>query len=161
MQPVKTTDQAIQKPSRMEQGKPSVVSYENIARKAGIVVTMNLIGAEPVTAANYDVFFTAPRPVEIMEVWETHRVASNSGTVNLEILASGVALDSGNTVLKTALSTAGTANTPQSASGFALTSNRILLAGERLALKDAGTLTNSAGLSITVYLKYANKGDYY
>jgi hypothetical protein len=122
---------------------------------------MNLIGAEPATAANYDVIFTAPRPVEIMQVWETHRVASTSGTVNLEILDSGEALDAGDTVLVTALSTSGTANTPQSAQGTMLTSNRVLKAGQRLALKDAGTLTNSAGLSITVYLKYANRGDFY
>jgi hypothetical protein len=140
------------------------VKYEEIQRKGGIVVTADLFGTDPATAANYDVFFTAPRPVEIMEVWETHRVAGTDAgavTLNLEILDSGEALDAGDTVLNAAFSLKTTANTPQSASGSDLSANRILTAGQRLALRDTGTLTAVAGLSVTVYLKYANRGDFY
>jgi hypothetical protein len=140
------------------------VKYEDIIRKGGIVVTANLPGTMPATAANYEVFFTAPRPVEILEVIETHRVAGTDGsavTLNLEILKSGQALDAGSTVLKTAFNLKSTINTPVSMSGYDLTTSRILSQGQRLALKDAGTLTAVAGLSVTVYLKYANKGDFY
>lgn len=140
------------------------VKWEEVERKAGIVVTANLFGTDPATAANYDVFFTAPRPMEIMEVWETHRVAGTDAgavTLNLEILDSGEALDAGDTVLDTAFSLKTTANTPQSAYGSDLSSNRVLTSGQRLALRDSGTLTAVAGLSVTVYLKYANRGDFY
>lgn len=140
------------------------VAYEDVVRKGGIVVTVNLFGTDPATAANYDVFFTAPRPVEIMEVWETHRVAGTDGgavELNLEILDSGEALGSGDEVLKTDFNLKSTINTPVSKSGFDLTSTRVLTAGQRLALKDTGTLTAVAGLSVTVYMKYANRGDFY
>jgi hypothetical protein len=140
------------------------VKYEDIIRKGGFPVTISLFGTNPATAANYDVFFTAPRPLEIMGVSETHRVpGSDAGTVtlNLEILGSGVALDSGNTVLKTAFNLKSTANTPVTYTGYGLTTTRKMLEGERLALKDAGTLTAVAGLSVTVYFKFANKGDFY
>lgn len=137
------------------------VQYANVLRKGGFAVTMQLIGAEPVTAANYDVFFIAPRPVEILWISESHRVASTSGTLNLEILDSGEALDAGDLVLATAFSTSGTANTPIIKSGTDFTKNRILKEGQRLAAVDAGTLTNSAGLILTVYFKFANKGDFF
>lgn len=144
-----------------EQPTLSIVDYDQVNRKGGVYITINLVGSEPQTAVNYDVFFTAARPMEILEIWETHSVASTSGTLNLEILGSGVALDSGNEVIKSDLSTATTANTPQFVRGFQLNSTRILSTGDRLALKDGGTLGSVQNLSVTIYMKYANRGDFF
>lgn len=142
-------------------GLQDQVQYEDILRKGGVFISHLMVGAEPATAANYDVFFTAPRPVEIMWIAETHRVASTSGTLNFEILDSGEALDAGDLVLATAFSTASTANTPVIKQGTDFTRKRVLKEGQRLAAVDGGTLTNSAGLCFTVYFRFANRGDFF
>jgi len=141
-----------------------LVSYQDILRKGGFAITANLPGDLPATATNYEVFFTAQRPVEIMEVSETHRVkGTNAGavTLNLEILDSAEALDSGDAVLTTAFDLKSANDTPVSKSDYELSSFRVLKPGQRLALKDSGTLTDLAGLSVTVYLKFANRGDFF
>lgn len=115
---------------------------------------VQLKNAEPATAANYEVFAIMPFNGYIEEVWETHRVASTSGTVNIEILSSTQALDGGKTALSSALSTAGAADTPQRGTLSTTLSDRQFNRGDRLALKDAGTLTNSAGLLVTVIAQY-------
>lgn len=145
----------------MTEGLKNQVQYEDILQKGGVFITHLMVGAEPATTANYDVIYTALRPVEILAVAETHRVASTSGTLNLEILDSGEALDAGDLVLVTAFSTASTANTPVIKRGKDFTNKRILKEGQRLALVDAGTLTNSAGLCVTVYFAFANKGNFF
>lgn len=144
--------------------QPLAVRYEDILRKGGFPVSAFLFGTAPATAANYDVFFVAPRPCEILWVSETHRVAGSdpgSVTLNLEILDSGEALGAGDSVLSTAFDLKSTANVPVTRSGTSLTSNRVLTEGDRLALVDSGTLTAVAGLCVTVYFKFANRGDFY
>lgn len=139
-------------------------SYEDVKRKGGFSQSITLFGTSSATTANYGVFFTAPRPVEIMMVTETHSTAgtdAGSVTLNLEILDSGEALDAGDTVLVTPFNLKSTANTPVMYSGTSLTSTRVLKQGQRLALKDSGTLTSLAGVSVTVYFKFANKGDFF
>lgn len=137
------------------------VQYEDVLGKAGIQESWTLIGTSPATSTNYEVFFIAPRPVEILSISSSQRVASTSGTLNFEILDPGEALDSGDLVLVTAFSTASTANTPVTKQGSDLTVNRVLKTGQRLAAVDGGTLTNCAGLTWTVYFKFANKGHFY
>lgn len=135
------------------------MNYDELQRKDGFHESIYVAAAA--TAANYDVFFTAIYPCEILAVQETHRTAcSSTGTLNLEILTTGQALDAGNTVLATAYSLNSTADTPILKSGLSLTANRQLKTGDRLALKDANTLTSTAGLQVTVYLKRLGKGDY-
>lgn len=141
-------------PENLEQITP-----EMIGRKDGF--HLNHLMVDAATAGNYDVIFTAVYPCEVMAVIETHRVAcSSTGTLNLEILTSGQALDAGVTVLSTAYSLDSTANTPILKQGLDLTANRQLKPKDRLALKDALTLTATAGLVVTVYLKRLGKGDY-
>jgi hypothetical protein len=160
----KTKDSSVwQKVSPKEQSS-FPTSWEQIMRKGGVFITANLFGTTPATAANYEVFFTAERAMDIMEVTETHRVAgTDAGAVslNLEILDPGEALDAGDTVLSTAFNLKSTINTPVTYSGTNLTSTRTLKPGQRLALKDSGTLTAVAGLSVTVYLRFAGKGDFF
>src|SRR3989304_6488220 len=115
----------------------------------------SLTGTEPATAGNYEVFFTADYPCEVVSVSEVHRVLGTDGsavTLNIEKLTSGQALDAGTAILTTALSLKTTINVPQ----FGIlvsTGARVLARGDRLALVDAGTLTAVAGLTVTVYIK--------
>lgn len=141
-----------------------VNDYRQLINKDGNEITVNLGGTLSATAANYGVFFIANRPIEIVKVKEVHSTAGSDGsavTLQLEKLTGTTALDSGSTILNTAFDLKGTANTVVSYSGYkGLNSNRILREGDRLALKDAGTLTNVAGVCVSIYFKYANNGHY-
>jgi len=137
------------------------IQWNELALKDGFQITHLIV--DGATAANYDVIFTAPFPCEVSKVIETHRVASSSGTLNIEKLTSGQALDTANaTILTTAFSTATTANTPQIKQGTDLVQSSIrqLKEGDRLSLKDGGTLTSSAGVQITIYLFPLSRGSY-
>lgn len=137
------------------------IKQTNIDQKDGFWLVQNIV--DGATATNYDVIFTAIYPCEVLAVAESHRVAcSSTGTLNIEKLTTGQALDGGVTILTTAYALNSTANTPIIKSGkdLVFTSARQLDVGERLALKDASTLTSTAGVSVTVYLKRLGKGDY-
>ena len=98
-----------------------------------------------------------------MKIKEVHSTAgSDVGAVTLQIekLTGTTALDSGSTLLSTAFNLKGTANTVVSYEGTRLTSSRQLVEGDRLALKDAGTLTDLAGVCVTIYYKYLGQGHY-
>ncbi|NLG03893.1 MAG: hypothetical protein GX567_08725 [Clostridia bacterium] len=138
--------------------------FIQLENKDGNEIMVSLPGALSATATNYGVFFIAQRPIEIVKIKESHTTAgSNAGVVTLQIekLTGTEALDAGSGVLKTAFNLKGTANTVISYSGYAgLTDARILKEGDRLALKDSGTLTDLAGVCVTIYYKYANNGHY-
>jgi len=118
-------------------------------------ITVSLQGTNAATSSNYDVFYTADNACEIVSVSETHRVAgtdAGSVTLNLEKLNPGEALDSGDIILSTSLSLKTTINTPQF--GNLLNGqSRILSRGDRIALKDSGTLTSLAGVVVTVHMR--------
>ena len=125
-------------------------------------ITIQLPGALPATAANYEVFFIALRPYEVMEVAEAHRVLGTHAdpvTVNIERLSGTEALDAGDTICVAGFNLKSTINTVVMKKTVEL-QNRILNIGDRLALKDAGTLTDVAGLTITLLLKPLGRGDY-
>ena len=119
------------------------------------------------TAANYGVFFTASFPCEVMAASESHKTAGSDGgavTVNLEKLTTGQALDAGITLLSTAFNLKGTASTPvhvpSSSYLFVVSTARELARGDRLALKDVGTMTAVAQVNVTCFLKPLGKGHY-
>lgn len=118
-------------------------------------VVVSLQGSAASTSSNYDVFYTADNACEIVSVSETHRVAgtdAGSVTINIEKLNSGESLDSGDVALTTSLSLKTTINTPQF--GNLLNGqSRILSKGDRIALKDSGTLTSVSGVVVTVHLR--------
>jgi len=131
--------------------------------KVGLLVCEALEGTAAATAANYGVFFTAVFPVEVAAVVATFKTAGSDGsavTLNIEVLTPGQALDAGTTVLRDSFNLKGTINTPVTKSGSDLTQNRVLNPGDRLALKDAGTLTAVEALSVTVYLTPSFRGSY-
>ncbi len=140
-----------------------MTQYQKIENKDGNEITVSLPGTLSATATNYGVFFIASRPIEIMKIKEAHTTAgSDAGAVTLQIekLTGTTALDSGSTLLTTAFNLKGTANTVVSYEGTRLTSSRQLVEGDRLALKDAGTLTDLAGVCVTIYYKYLGQGHY-
>lgn len=147
--------------SLQEQG---IIEIEQVKSKDGFFVTHYI--SDGATATNYDVFFTAIWPCEVLAVAETHRVAGTDGsdvTLNIEKLESGEALDAGDTILQTGFNLKSTANTPVIKTGKDLTFTpgaRTLVQGDRLALLDTGTLTSVAGVQVTVYFKRLGKGDY-
>lgn len=140
-----------------------MTQYQDIENKDGNEITVSLPGTLSATATNYGVFFIANRPIEITKIKEVHSTAgSDAGAVTLQIekLTGTTALDSGSTLLATAFNLKGTANTVVSYEGTRLTSSRQLVEGDRLALKDAGTLTDLAGVCVTIYYKYLGQGHY-
>lgn len=139
-----------------------MIKFEEIQNKDFVVITAVLAGTTPATAANYGVFFIANRPYEVMEISEAHTTAGNdAGTVTLDIerLQGTEALDAGDSICVSAFNLKSTADTVVTKKTTDL-HNRTLLTGNRLALKDAGTLTNVAGLCVSILLKPHAKGDY-
>lgn len=108
------------------------------------------------TAANYGVFFIALAPCYVEDFWETHKTAGSdaSAALNLEKLTSGVALDSGTTLLSTDMELDATANVPRQGTLKTDISTRQLAAGDRLALKDVGTLSAVAHVCAVVSVRY-------
>jgi hypothetical protein len=129
---------------------------EEIENKDGFYATVNLYDALPATAGNYGIFFTAIKACEVLFAKEVHGTASSSGTITIEKLTGTTAKGSG-TAISNDLTTASTADTVQD---FVLNSSRQLKVGDRLAVKSGGTLTSSADLQVTLYLKPLGKGDY-
>lgn len=109
------------------------------------------------TAANYGVFFIAPFACTVVSVREAHTAAgTDAGAVTLDIekLTGTQALDAGVAVLgATKINLKGAANTVQAPALTATAADKTLAAGDRLALKDTGTLTAVAGVTVTVELK--------
>ena len=136
------------------------IPYQNLTSKY-IFVPWTLPGTAPATAGNYGTFFTAQQPCVVVGFTEVHEVAgSDAGAVTLQLekLTGTTAPNSGTNLLQTALSLKATANTVQTgaivkSSVPTLQNNTAYLKiGDRLALKDSGTLTAVAGLNVVVKL---------
>lgn len=137
------------------------ISVRDITNKDGFWITQNIV--DGATAANYDVIFTALFPCELIAVAESHRVLGTNGgavTLDIEKLTSGQALDAGAALLDSTFSLKSTINTPVIKRSDAMSSSRTLNIGDRIALKDAGTLTAVAGVSVTLYFIRRGKGHY-
>lgn len=118
-------------------------------------ITVSLPDTTAATAANYGTFFTADRAYRVLSAAEVHLVKGTDGgavTLNIEKLTGTTAPDSGVTLLSTAFDLKGTINTVQFGS-MVVTDATYLKRGDRLCLKDAGTLTAVAFVNVTVYLQ--------
>lgn len=87
----------------------------------------------------------------------TFSTASTSGTIVVEKCTGTTAAGSG-TALTTASATSGAANTVVAAALAGTQANRRFTAGDRMTFKVAGTVTNIANLSVTVYFKKVQTG---
>lgn len=120
-----------------------------------IQVNHTIVGTAAATAANYGVFFIAPFPCYVSSFREVHQTLGTDGgavTLQLEKLTSGQAPDSGTALLSTALSLKTTINVVQSGVIVPLNTSYNLATGDRLCLKDAGTLTAVANVTVSVEL---------
>lgn len=112
-------------------------------------------GAAAQTAANYGTFFVADRAYYVVSVSQNHRVAGTDAgavTVSVEKCTSGTAPNSGTDILATPFSLKAAINTPQFGTFSTNNEARILRKGDRLILKDAGTLTDVEDVCVTVLL---------
>ena len=117
-------------------------------------VSVTLEGTAPATAANFDTFFTAEYDLEVIAASESHRVAgTNAGAVTLDVekLTSAQASGAGASVLSTTFNLKSTAETPVRVTATTTKANRILKRGDRLSLKDSGTLTDLGHMTVTIY----------
>lgn len=129
----------------------SPVQFADIARKK-IWVHHTIVGTAAATAGNYAVFFIAPFDCTLTEFKEVHQTAGGdvgAVTLTLEKLTGTQALDAGAAMLQSTINLKATANTVQTGTLTDTLSNRALKRGDRLALDDAGTLTDVA--NVTVY----------
>lgn len=116
-----------------------------------------LPGTSAATAGNYGVFWIAPRSGTVSEVWETHQVLGTDAgavTLDLEILTSGKALDAGYSPLFAPFNLKASINVPRQATLKEDVSKRQFERGDRLALKDVGTLTAVAHVCVMVAVTF-------
>lgn len=137
--------------------------YQDLNNKDGFYIVISLPGTLSATTGNYNHFFIARHPLEIMWVSYVHSAVATVGTptLNVQRLTSGVAAGSGDNILVIGFDTTAPANVPQTKQGKDLTKNTILIEGDRLALVPTGTLTNLSNVVVTVYCYNANRGSYY
>lgn len=144
-----------------EEIKNTSIDWQDILNKDGHLVFKDVPGTSAATASNYGVFFTALYPCEVLPnpavSWQT---AGVSPTLQIEKLTSTQALDSGVTLFQTAVDMSTTANTVAYPSLTTTFTSRRLVKGDRLALKDAGTLTNLVGVQVTLYISRLGRGQY-
>ena len=132
------------------------IRFENLKDRS-VFVSHTIIGADSATASNYGVFFIAPERCYVKSVMEVHQVAGTDGGsvgLNIEKLTDGVALGSGVEVLESDMSLKETANTTQSGIINFIRGNSSLQAGNRLAMKDTGTLTSVSNVTVLVEIIY-------
>lgn len=145
----------------MEDLAQSISSADSIRGYKGQLFTVSAVleGTSAATAANYGVIYTAPYACELIEAWETHKTAGTNGsavTLSIEKLTSGTALDSGVAMIDSTFNLKGTADTPQRQKTTTILTNRVLSPSERVALKDAGTLTDVAHVEVTLLFRTMN-----
>lgn len=136
------------------------VNFANLTQKI-LPVHWTVIGAAAATAANYTTFWTAPFKCVVIGMTEIHQAAASAaGAVGLQLekLTGTTAPDSGIELLVDDFDLEATANTLQTAqivttytSGIR---NATLAKGDRLCLKDIGTLTSLSNVSVMVLIQY-------
>lgn len=124
-----------------------------------IILPVTIADTAAATAANYGVVITIPYGLELIEAWETHKVAGSDAsavTLTLEKLTSGQALDAGVAMLSSTFNLKATANTPQRQKASSTITSRMLSPGDRIALKDSGTLTAVSHVTVTMVFRTLN-----
>lgn len=141
--------------------------YEDIDNKDGFYITTQIIGSSFTDSTNskqielsekFDVFFIATKTYEVLSISEVHSSAG-TGNLNIERLSSNESVGNGDEMLITDFALNSSLNTVITKTKKDL-QNIIISPGDRLALKDKGTLTNTQNICITLYLKPLGKGDY-
>lgn len=104
------------------------------------------------TSGNYTTFWIAPFGGTVVNIWEVHNSAgSDNGSLNIEKLDDGTSEGSGTNLLSSDFDLTATANNVRM--GSLIRSNKAISKGQRLALKDSGTLTGIGTITVVVELK--------
>lgn len=130
---------------------PKVELY--LKRYTPFVIIGKIDGDAAATALNYGVIYIANRPCEVIAVFERHRTKGSDGsavTLQIEKCPSGIAPDSGVTLLATALDLRANNNTTQEGTLTVTKGNLQLAFGDSLILKDAGILTSLSDVCVTI-----------
>jgi len=141
--------------TKVEIQSPPVIKWNDLDNPY-FIITAVVPGTSAQTATNYGVFFTAPFSCQVIEAWETHDVSgSDAGNVTLTVekLTTGQSTNSGVEVLSGTFDLKASDNTPQRQKAKTIEEDITLNPGDRLALKDSGTLTQLSHVSVTVLLK--------
>lgn len=136
----------------------SRVDFRSISSRV-FPVHHTIAGTAAATAGNYGVFYIFPVPCVAVSMREVHQTAgSDAGAVTLTIekLTGTQALDAGAVVLSSTLSLKATANTVQSGTLTTTLANRTFAVGDRIAMKDSGTLTAVANVTVVMEFIYLN-----
>lgn len=132
------------------------VNYLDLYQKK-LWVHHTVVGSDAATAANYGVFLIVPAACLVTKVQEVHQALGSDGgavTLNVEKLTSGVAPDSGSVLLPTAFDLKASVNVVRTGTLTTTAATRTLARGDRLALKDAGTLTAVSNVTVLVELQF-------
>lgn len=133
------------------------VRWQNLSGRR-VYVRHTIVDADAAVQANYGVFFVAPWRCRVTRVLEQHRVkGSSTPTLQIERLTTGVAPDSGTAMLASAIDIGSTSanNTPVQATLSATPEDLQLNELDRLCLKDSGTTTAIADLTVVIELELA------
>jgi hypothetical protein len=125
------------------------IDWRDLSKKK-IYVEHTVQGAEVLTSDNYGTFWISPFDCAVLEVRQIHQSAFSSGTLNIEKLTGTTAPDSGVEVLAADLDLTGTANTVNTPALTTTLANKQLNRGDRLALKDGGTLVGGSHINVTI-----------
>ena len=144
-----------------------LIEFEDIQNKDSYVQCITIQGTSAATSTNYGYVLTSKSiAYEIIAVGEKHETAgTNAGAVTLDVVKvpDGTAISSGATILATTFNLKSTANTWVLKQGTNLSTARfirIIQAGESIALKTTGTLTDVAGVHVCIFFKPVNNGSY-
>jgi hypothetical protein len=132
------------------------IDYRELEFKPTFQIVKSLDGASAATAANYGVIWNVDKPCVLVEIRYSHQTAgSDAGAVTLDVekLTGTQALDAGVAMGSATHNLKSTANTVVVITQSTTSPNYILSPGDRVALKDAGTLTAVAGVCVTLVLK--------
>ena len=129
------------------------IDFRDLSKRK-LYIHHTIIGADAATAGNYGVFWIAPFECTVTEVREVHQTASTSGTLQIEKLTRTQALDAGVNVLSATISLSATADTVVTGTLTATEADRLLARGNRLAMKDAGTLTSGANVTVVIEITF-------
>lgn len=130
----------------------SRIKYADISTKI-LQIHHTIQGTDAATATNYGVFWIAPFSCFVSGFKEVHQTAGTAGgtvSLTLEKLTGTTAPDSGSDLLNAAISLKATANTVQTGVLTQTTSRLSVSAGDRLCMKDSGTLTTVANVTVFV-----------
>ena len=135
-----------------------VISKRIIKNIIILPITVKLKGTDAATAGNYGKFFvnSSDLTLIVVAISEVHGTAGSHGsavTLQIERLQGTEALGSGDALLSSTFNLKGTADTVQHGTLISNSQLLVLEKWDRLALKDAGTLTAVADVCVTVMLK--------